>query len=101
MQSQISFLGNNFSKSNFFEGKFVNQPIKIYPLPRLILRQFVVQTSKIWLSPQVIWAPTLFWKVDAEGAACPLIVTVIKVALIVKRAYIWQDVLFPVGQEYM
>ena len=101
MQSQISFLENNFLKSNFW-GKICESTHQNVSPSQTHSQAifFVVQTSEIWLSPQVIWAPTVFWKVDAEGAACPLIVTVIKVALIVKRAYIWHDVLFPVEQEY-
>ena len=100
MQSQISFLENNFSEVKFLRENLWINPSKYIPFPDSFSGNFVVQPSEIWLSPQVIWAPTVFWKVDAEGAVCPLIVTVIKVALIVKRAYIWHDVLFPVEQEY-
>ena len=102
LQSQISFLENKFLEVKFvFEGKLCESTHQnVSPSQTHSQAIFVVQTSEIWLSPQVIWAPTVFWKVDAEGAACPLIVTVIKVALIVKRAYIWQDVLFPVEWEY-
>ena len=78
----------------------MNHSIKIYPLPILVLRQCVVQTSKILAIPTGDLRTYVVLKVDAEGAACLLTVTVIKVALIVKRAYIWQDVLFPVEREY-